>query len=496
MRRLFSNALGFALFVLMLSGSCTEDNKAAIDQKKELAINGLIEQDSTVNSVEEFIKVRGLKGLSAAVFEDYEIVWLGSWGVKETNTKDSINTETAFSTASISKGLTATLLAMLEEEGHIDLNAPVSQYLKRWQLPGNDFTKNTPVTWEHLLSHTAGTTQHGFADFYEGDTLPTLVESLQGKLPRYDEEISVVFKPGTNWQYSGGGYVIAQVALEDHMGKSLADLAEEYLFAPLGMHRSTMKQPHEEGFLQNVAKVHDEEGNVIRTGIPITPQVAPSGLWSTPHDMALFMIEMQKALSGKKSKVISQAVAQRVTKIVTAKTMGGWSLGWERMHGFGNREWFSHGGSNTGTGGYVYGTMEGGDGIVFFGNGPNGIRIPILDQFRNSIVKSHGWHKPLDLKIEEEIPASVLEEVEGRYKHVQYGVEVEVKEEQGKIIINPFFGGTPSQLHYLEGTTFAVEEFPSNLIFKENPADGEFYIAIQRRGFQDEPDYSFKKLNE
>ncbi|MCX2718449.1 serine hydrolase domain-containing protein [Lentiprolixibacter aurantiacus] len=496
MRRALAKALSLIIVVLIFPSGCKEDNGTEIDQKKEMAINGLISRDSTVKSVEEFLVARGLKGLSVAVFEDYEVIWADSWGFKETGTADSVNLETAFSTASISKGVTATLLAMLEEEGLMDLNVPVNNYLKRWKLPENDFTKEVPVTLEHLLSHMAGTTQHGFADFYEGDTIPTLVESLQGKLPRYKEEISVVFKPGTTWQYSGGGYVIVQMAVEDHLGKSLADLAAERLFIPLGMSRTTMKQPNEEGFPQNVARAHDEEGKLIRTGIPITPQVAPSGMWSTPKDMALFMIEMQKALDGQKTEVISREVAKRVTNIITVKTLGGSGLAWERFHGFGNREWFSHGGANTGTGGYVYGTMEGGNGMVFFGNGPNGIRIPVLDQLRNSIVASHGWHKPLDLDVRDSIPASLLNKVTGSYQHVLYNAQVQVTEENGTLTVNPFFGGIPAQLHYLGDNVFAVEEFPSNLVFQVNPEDGEFYMALKRRGFQGEADYSFKKLEQ
>ncbi|MDX1315285.1 MAG: hypothetical protein R3356_07260, partial [Eudoraea sp.] len=113
-------------------------------------------------------------------------------------------------------------------------------------------------------------------------------------------------------------------------------------------------------------------------------------------------------------------------------------------------------------------------GIVFFGNGPNGIRIPILDQFRNSIVKSHGWHQPLDLKVIETIPANILKEVEGSYKHVIYNAQLEVKAENGRLIVNPFFGGKPAELHYLGGTSFAVDEFPSNLLFQQNPDDGHF----------------------
>lgn len=75
------------------------------------------------------------------------------------------------------------------------------------------------------MNHTAGSTQHGFADFYEGNEIPTIQPSLLGQIPRYDKEIEFLFTPGTSWQYSGGGYVIIQMALEDFLNKPIAELA-------------------------------------------------------------------------------------------------------------------------------------------------------------------------------------------------------------------------------------------------------------------------------
>jgi CubicO group peptidase (beta-lactamase class C family) len=197
--------------------------------------------------------------------------------------------------------VTGTIAVMLAEKGVIDLDLPVSQYLKSWVLPASPLTKNKAITIRHLLTHTAGMTQGGFADFYLGDDIPTLIESLNGqKLPRYNKPISVKFEPETDWDYSGGGYVIAQVAIEDVTGKTLAQLAEEMLFKPLGMSHSTMYQHGHPKFLNNVAKVHDSEQKVIGTGLPICPQIAPSGMWSTALDMAKFVIEYQKALAGLK----------------------------------------------------------------------------------------------------------------------------------------------------------------------------------------------------
>ena len=254
---------------------CKPNVDKEADSKKEEAINGLAKNDSILYSVHDAMKSHGLKGVSAAVFEDYKIVWTGTWGIKDVESGEPIDNNTAFSTASIAKPITATLFAILEEKGLINLKDPVSKYLKRWKLPESEFLNNTELTFEHLLSHTAGTTQHGFDDFYVGDTIPTLVQSLKGQLPDYDKEISFQWTPGSNWSYSGGGYVIAQMAVEDSLGKSLADLADEYLFKPMALKNTTLKQPNEIGFLTNVAMAHDENGDIVGTGLPITQQVAP-----------------------------------------------------------------------------------------------------------------------------------------------------------------------------------------------------------------------------
>ena len=348
------------------------------------------------------------------------------------------------------------------------------------------------------MSHTAGTTQHGFADFYKGDNIPSILESVQGKLPRYDRPIEVDFEPGTQWRYSGGGYTIAQMALEDQLGKSLAELAEEFLFQPLGIKHTTMFQDGAPQFLTNVAKVHNEAGEVIKTGIPICPQTAASAMWSTPTDMALFLIEMQRALAGKPTEVISTEVAQKVTEIQTTKGLGGWSMGWARYHRFGNREWFSHGGSNTGTGGHIYATMEDGHGIAFFGNGPNGIRMPILDKLRSSIIEAHGWSLPNPyadqaLKVDQ----AAREAMTGLYfTPFQEFISIQYQDEQ---LFVPEFGIQPEeQLFRVNENTYAVDERSLFFQYRKGTRPGGSVemtiLAVLPELQADEPNFVFVKI--
>lgn len=485
-----ANRIGVLLIYLALGIACSGDENQDYSLKKLNSISRIPIEDGGFISIQELMDQKGLKGLSVAVFENYEIIWSETWGVKSDSMPLDVNT--AFSTASIAKPITATLFAILEEKGMIDLTVPVNDYLKRWKIPESPYTKDQEVTLEHLLSHTAGTTQHGFTDFYEGDRIPSILESVQGKLPSYNnEEIKIMFKPGSDWRYSGGGYTIAMMALEDHLQKPLADLAEEYLFTPLGLQNTTMKQPNEEGFLENVAKAHDQNGNIIQTGIPITPQVSASGLWSTPTDMAILLIDIQKALNGKESKVISEKVAKRITDIVTLKIMRGWSLGWERRYAYGNLDWFSHGGANTGIGGHIYATMENGKGVVFFGNGPNSIRIPIIDQVRESILIAHDWKLSLDTTDKSELPQSLIKKFLGRYQDLTFGEVFEIKEKNGKLHIPKFFEGRKNKLIYVGSNSFILDEISGKLTFIET--EGSMKIEYSK-GSQASPEIMFEKI--
>lgn len=414
-----------------------------------------------------------LNGLSYAVFENYKIIHKEVIGIKANNTNELIDTNTAFNTASISKPITALLCALLEEKGLIDLEAPISKYLKSWTLPESKYTTNREISWKDLLSHTAGTSQHGFADFYEGDTLPSIIESLQGKLPRYDKEIEILFTPGTDWKYSGGGYVIVQLALEDYFKKSISQLAKDHIFIPLKLKNTTMIQPHEHGFLSNVAKVHDKDGLVIRTGLPITPQVSASGMWSTPSDMATLCLEIQNALQNKNNTVISNKVAKKITNIISIKTSGGASMGWARAFGFGNVDWFSHGGSNTGVGGDIMSSMTQGNGFVIFANGEKPNRFPILSFAKNKIIELMNWENTIPSKNIKKIPSVLIESIKGDYIDFLYGeqrVTSAIITKDNKLYLKSmifkfFIGKEESEMIYLGDNTFKIIDYPNYIQF-------------------------------
>jgi CubicO group peptidase (beta-lactamase class C family) len=509
-RQLTLTASLFALFfvpLLTLSGfsvMAADSNTADQEQGYKAKLSTFIAPDGNSYDYQAFIDNFKIPGMSFAVVENFEVVYAHHVGLKETGTTNKLDSNTAFSTASIAKPVTATIAAMLAEKGKLDLDAPIAQYLKRWQVPSSDFTRNSPITTRQLLAHTAGMSQGGFADFHLGDDIPSPIESLNGKkLPRYDQPIRSLFTPDTDWQYSGGGYVIVQIALEDITGKPLQQLAQEMIFTPLNMQHTTMYQHGSDQFLTNVAKVHDASQQVIRDGIPICPQIAPSGLWSTPSDMAKFTIEYQQALAGQASSVISPWVAQQTTRLHTLKKVGGWSAGWMRFEAQGNIDWFSHGGSNTGTGGHVMASMQGGKGILVFMNATTEHRNPAIEALIKNIIDALDWHQ--ELPFTKLIPAQYKKQMIGRYLS---GLDqiITIREQGDELIYtDPMrMGGVSYQaeLQYAgihnSRATFSLNENANQISVGVHPDSKQHYLVLSRRGGSREDEgleeFSMRKL--
>lgn len=153
-----------------------------------------------------------------------------------------VDRNTIFQVASLSKFVSAAGVMKLVELGKIDLDTPVSKYLKRWKLPPSEFD-NEQVTVRKLLSHTAGLTDGlGYNGFENKDSVQTLEQSLtkaKDADPGEGGEVKVGIEPGSRWKYSGGGFTLLQLLVEETSGQSFNDFMTDSLFAPLKMTSSS-----------------------------------------------------------------------------------------------------------------------------------------------------------------------------------------------------------------------------------------------------------------
>ena len=174
-------------------------------------------------------------GLSIAVINGGKVEWSKQYGVRDTKTGEPVGATTLFQVASITKPVTATVALKLVEKGVLDLDRDVNGHLKSWKVPENELTREQKVTLRRLLSHSAGLTVSGFRGYAAGEPVPSILQVLDGTPPANSAPIRVDKTPGSGFRYSGGGYTVLQLLIEDVTGRSLADLTEEMVLKPAGM---------------------------------------------------------------------------------------------------------------------------------------------------------------------------------------------------------------------------------------------------------------------
>jgi CubicO group peptidase (beta-lactamase class C family) len=173
-------------------------------------------------------------GAVVAYIQDGAVAWTKAYGVADDRTGRPLRPEAVFNFASAAKALTAWGVMRLVETGKIELDAPADRYLKRWHLPPSEFDPNE-VTVRRLLSHTAGLTVSGYAGYDpRRRPLPSLKQVLEGQ-NQISGAVRVAWKPGDGYHYSGGGYTILQMVIEDVTGESYTDYIRREVLVPLGL---------------------------------------------------------------------------------------------------------------------------------------------------------------------------------------------------------------------------------------------------------------------
>ncbi len=321
-------------------------------------------------------------GVSIAVIHDGKIEWARGFGVTRIG-GPGVTPDTLFQAASISKPVAAMAVLHIVESGKLDLDADVNQYLKSWKVPASKFTENAKVTLRELLSHTAGMTVHGFPGYASGAPIPTLVQILNGEKPANTPAIFVDTVPGTNWRYSGGGFVVAQLLLQELTGQPFPKMMHDLVLAPAGMARSTYEQPLPQNRISEAAMPYQRNGEAVIGGPHTYPEMAPAGLWTTPSDLARYAIEIQKDLAGKSGGVISQAMAREML----SPGLNKWGIG-IGTGGAASHPYFTHGGANEGFQCNLV-AYNSGDGAVVMTNSDNGGQLAA--EIIRTIAREYGW---------------------------------------------------------------------------------------------------------
>src|SRR5438105_5210287 len=349
-------------------------------------------------SIEKFMEFYEIPGLSLAIIDNFEIAATNTFGVTAAGGSTPVTTRTLFQAGSVSKPV-ATLGALhLVKRGKLLLDEDVNKKLKSWKLPENEFTKEQKVTLRRIMSHSAGTTLHGFPGYDVGDPVPTLVQILNGEKPANNPPVLVDIVPGTKWRYSGGGVLSEQQWMIDVTGSSFPELMRETVFEKLGMNDSTFEQPLPTPRASSAASGNTWNGKIVPGKWHIYPEMAAAGLWTTPTDLAKFAIEVALSKQGKSNRVLSEAMTRemlkpqmpRVEEIALGNMehrdrMGlGFFLGDEARS-----DLFGHIGDDEGFQAMLMMYGDAGKGAVIMGNSPSVIRLG--DTILDRVAREYGW---------------------------------------------------------------------------------------------------------
>lgn len=200
---------------------------------------------------------------------------------------DAIDRDTVFATASMSKWIAAHAVMKLVEQRRLDLDRPVEDYLTRWHLPAGTFNSRD-VTARRLLSHTAGLTDGlGFGEYRRGETMPTLEQELAAPRTSTGQRagpVSIGIQPGAEFRYSGGGYLMLELLVEEISGEPFETFVTRELLQPLGMSHSGYADLAATG---NSAESYDAEGRPVE--VVRYASKAATGFTTSAGDMATWV---------------------------------------------------------------------------------------------------------------------------------------------------------------------------------------------------------------
>lgn len=356
-------------------------------------MNILQQLENSIISADK-LQADGVNSASIAVLEDGQIS-------RRVITKGSENTETVYQACSISKPITALAVARLVDEHRLSYDTKVIDRLPD-SVIANITDKKTAHLMEYvtvgmLLSHTSGLSQHGFIGY--ANEPPSAGKCLSGKHPSNSLKVHFKSFPGATFSYSGGGYTVLQIFLENLLEKPFADIMHEVVLKPLSMTRSWYSDlPSNE---MNYAKAHYTGYTATRAEYHHFPELAAAGLWTTPTDLLKAIAAVQESLYTE-SGFLKQDTAKKM--LTEVGRMGSGSI---MTYGWGlNDAIFAHAGSSDpGYECYVFGfhggyanTKDTGDrserrdGIAIMTNSQEGLERAIRQMISATFFQK-GWER-------------------------------------------------------------------------------------------------------
>jgi CubicO group peptidase (beta-lactamase class C family) len=385
-----------------------------------------------------------IPGLSCVIINDSKVAYRKTFGVKSSESGEPNDEETVFAAASFSKTVFAYLVMLLVEDGILDLDRPLQQYLhqplpdyqKYSELEGDDRYKT--ITARMCLSHSTGFPNWRF-----------LTE---------DKRLKFLFDPGERHSYSGEGIALLQMVVEEVTERGLEELAREKVFDPLGMARTSYVW--QEAWKENIAAPHDQHQRPKRLDERHEADAAGS-MFTTAGDYAKLLVAIINA-GGKRKATMDEMLSSQVS-IGYRNMFGpgawrntdeyesirlGWGLGWGLFDTEHGRAFF-HTGHDFGWQNYTVTFADAGKGVVFLSNSDNfeSVARELAEATIGDTYSPFDWlgyphydpdtnREPPPEPVVVDVETAVLETYAGSYEMTSLGKTLIVKLVEGQLLIS------------------------------------------------------------
>jgi CubicO group peptidase (beta-lactamase class C family) len=472
--RLMTMVLLSALTSATVVTCAKTDNARRILRVENGLMSPVVIKGDPSRNILDRMKHYGVPGVSIAVFDKDRVLWAKGYGVMDVVSKEPVTPNTLFVAGSISKPVAAMGALKLVEEGKIGLDDNINKVLTTWELPENELTTGHPVTLRQLLSHSGGTTVHGFRGYAEGEAVPSITDILDGK--GNSPAVRVDLEPGKQWRYSGGGITVVQLALADVEKAPFPEVLRAKVLEPIGMTSSSYEQTFSPERLKLAASGHDAQGRIIPGKRFAYPEMAAAGLWTTPTDLAKFAIEVRRSALGRSNRVLSKATAKLMLEPQIA--IGGsqeMALGLflEKRDG---EVYYGHGGQDTGFIAQLVADRDGGYGAAIMTNS-DGRSGELIGEILRAIGTEYGWKGYVPAPLSPvTLATGALEKLRGRFR-TGSDAALTISLRDGKI-----FGlqteGSEFELVPVAAREFARRDAPVRYVFGRTGAAGAGEVTI------------------
>lgn len=390
-----------------------------------------------------------IPGVGLALIDDGKIVFEGGLGAKDLQSGAPVDQNTRFMIASNTKGMATLLLATLVDEGKLDWNKPVTDYMPEFRLGSDETTAKVLV--KHLVCACTGLPRKDMQWLFNTDSNASAKDTfVQLAATEPTSAFGEVFQYN-NLMASAAGYLAARIIYPKmELGAAFDRAMDERIFGPLGMADTTFS--YQQSMAGNWAKPYDTDLDSkfalidMKFNDTIVPHRPAGGAWSTAHDMALYVMnELNEGIlpGGKRLLSAKNLLARRAHSVPTgSNTWYGMGLEDDATYGV---SVIQHGGSMFGYKSNWFAVPAAGAGLVVLTNSDSGYALTnalqrkLLEVLYNgkpeaaenvdSVAKSNAaWATKLRSELTYPIPSPAAESLIGKYSNSDLGPLLIVRE--------------------------------------------------------------------